>query len=202
MPKKDVTAKSGKSPPPKKKQSAVVTKDGIPQNTPMPPHSSRTGGARIYEAKIHDKSIYDILAAGGFYAHFCREHNLTRETIHAWKKNHPSFNDALQRGKMAGLAFWLDLPRENSRMDSQYWTLIMRNMYKIQNPVLPDLTESLTAAEIVKVATRYYARGKIACATFDRLINLALAKVKIDESTKMQDDIKLIADKIGLKIAP
>lgn len=114
-----------------------------------------------YDEQIHIPLLIAVLSRGEGIEAFCDEADICETTFKEWRKRHPKFKKAYDRGLMRGKRRWMSLPfhpdtREG--IDFRPWMLVARNRYgfgkheieEADSDEFPDKARKLQEALIQK----------------------------------------------------
>ena len=176
---------------------------GLSSPPELPPKKKRykykNPDSGVYDPKIHDTSVKEMFSNGLFAEDFCKAHNIGRNAYGCWIKQHKTFKEAAEIGNTHGEAKWLKLPLkyQDKSFSYAYWSCVMRNKYRYAKLDIKNLGDK-TPDEIVKFALDKFGDGSITEQQMEKLLNAALVKVKIYESTTMRRDLDLVKAKVGI----
>lgn len=141
------------------------------------------GNPSPYNSDIHDLSIQEILSRGDFVKEFCAVYDINESTYHQWRKVHPTFKAMGDKGRRFGEMVWLKKPlqAQERAFTHQYWATIMRVCYNFDKAPKVELSGTETPDELLNLALKLYASGKIAERQFDRIVKTAESKIKFRE---------------------
>lgn len=145
----------------------------------------------LYDGKVHDDSVKQILSNGGFPEEFCKLWNITLRTFNRWQQRNPSFKESVKSGKLYGQAVWLKKPldRQENAFSHQYWHMILKNIYHWGAIKIPELKEPKSPKEIIDITISLLAKGRIPERIADKLNMLAMSKLRIIELTELENRI-------------
>lgn len=138
-----------------------------------------------YNPAIHDKAVEKMLGDGDLAPHFCREFNISMQTMRHWTEKYSSFHTAYSRGVSAGMAVWIDKMNNNKQTQYPYWAAIMRHMFKFGYEPLIGCRSQLSSKDLLGLALDSLGAGRIQGRVFDQLVHAAEVKMKIEDVTEL-----------------
>lgn len=89
----------------------------------------------LYE-EAYDAQAYEYMAGDKSHAALAAFFGVTEQTIYRWKKEHPSFKEAVEAGRAAGQAFVEDEARQNMHdksFNTSLYIFKMKSQYKVRD---------------------------------------------------------------------
>ncbi|HEY5236497.1 MAG TPA: hypothetical protein VIJ14_09990, partial [Rhabdochlamydiaceae bacterium] len=81
------------------------------------------------------KTAHEILAMGKSLAAVCAALDVSRQSIHNWRKEQTEFNDAIERGLQKSQAHWEDIGMDGvtgsyEKFNAAPWIFTMKNRFR------------------------------------------------------------------------
>lgn len=153
-----------------------------------------------YDSKMHDASVKEMFSLGLFKEDFCEKHDIHEDTYYDWIKKHPSFKEAVKKGKIHGEAKWARMPLkfQQKTFSYPYWSSIMKNKFSWGQSKIEGITGKETPLELIGKALLLFSSGKIKDNQHDKLINNAISQIKAIECDNHEERIQKLEKSSGI----
>ena len=158
-----------------------------------------------YDPKKHPDLLVGIFAKGDGWAQFCSDVSIGRKSFFNWVNGHKEFADAYEVAKMKAQAWWEDrgkkgLSQEN--FSATAWSMTMRNRFgytEHRRIEIPGFDTATAPIEKIQRIEQAVACGLLTGSEINYMAGLVEAGVRVMQNTKMEADIELIKQTLGIK---
>jgi transposase-like protein len=92
----------------------------------------KPGRRSTYSAEMCDLA-YEMLCLGASKIHVAAKLGVNRDTLYAWCKKYPEFEDAIDRGLVCAEVYWTELGQEailgKRKLNFRLYRVLMRNRF-------------------------------------------------------------------------
>lgn len=157
-----------------------------------------------YKEKTYIKLLFKIFEKGDDISTFCAQISVCRDTFYDWVSRHGPFRIAYQIAKEKARHWWECMGKKNvlnPKFNSTLWSMNMRNRhgYSEHRKVrVKGLNSDQTYAVQHKYIVDALGRGELTASEANMLAGLIAVGAKVHAIDKMQADVEMIKEKVGM----
>ncbi len=173
----------------------------------MAGHGTKTGkpgSISSYDPAKHIPVLMSVFRQGQDIAAFCAHFVISRKTFHIWVNKYSDFAEAYEKARELARMWWEQIGQENvnnSQFNQKVWMCLMKNRFDMTDSriIRVPFKATHTPSEQYNILKAEIAAGNISPEEAIKLASFITAGVKIEESTKMRQDLDMLLESAGIK---